>query len=652
MNILEFLTVREVAELRGCSKQGIHKQISAGKLECVINLNATGRPEYRIPLEALDPGMQRKYYQSRGEQMPESLRQRKERQRAGPAKPLDAFTAEQRAEIERWITILTDWRAFRTQAKSKTEADKAFLAGAAARYGPDVSISKDILYRKWEAYQMEDLEGLVDKRGRKKGASDVPQVIKDLFLYTYLDETAPPVKKCMEAVELILKEKQPELLEQVPSYATFNRWAHECPVPLATLARDGEKAFNDRCGLYVDRLYDDMASNDYWIADGHTIDVITQAGDGSQSRRRLTLSAFIDARSGIYVGWVVTDHPSSDATLLALRKAILRYGLPRYIYVDNGREYLNIDIGGTGHRTRKRKVEVKLPTPILTRLGIQMTNALPRNAQAKIIEREFRNFTFLSRLFETYCGSNPVVKPEKLKHKLRAGHIPLDGELARIVDDMIEGYFNLQPYNGKVVRDKGKPKLEVYKQYLTTVRKSSEEDLNLMMMRSERLQTIGRNGVYVRISGEKVFYYDDELLMMQGKKAFVRYDPEAMETVRVYDEDERFLKTAPLAAGLMQEYGASKEKIAGSMAEKRRWRRKAKDAIDAQREVIVSQYGHINMLDLFVRAAHENREGLLDTGGNAQVIELAIPEERRALPEAVGGTVQVDRSRMIKNNER
>lgn len=652
MNILELLTVREVAELRGCSEQFLRKEISCGAIAAQATVGEKKRKKYLIPLTALDPGMQRKYYQSRGEQMPESLRQRKERQRAGPAKPLDAFTAEQRTEIERWITILTDWRAFRAQAKSKVEADKAFLAGAAARYGSDVSISKDILYRKWEAYQMEDLEGLVDKRGRKKGASDVPPVIKDLFLYTYLDEAALPVKKCMEAVERILMEEQPELLEQVPSYATFNRWAHECPVPLATLARDGEKAFNDRCGLYVDRLYDDMASNDYWIADGHTIDVITKMADGSDSRRRLTLSAFIDARSGIYVGWVVTDHPSSDATLLALRKAILRYGLPRYIYVDNGREYLNIDIGGTGHRTRKRKVEVKLPTPILTRLGIQMTNALPRNAQAKIIEREFRNFTFLSRLFETYCGSNPVVKPEKLKHKLRAGHIPLDGELARIVDDMIEGYFNLQPYNGKVVRDKGKPKLEVYRQYLTTVRRASEEDLNLMMMRSERLQTIGRNGVYVRISGEKVFYYDDELLMMQGKKAFVRYDPEAMETVRVYDEDERFLKTAPLAAGLMLEYGASKEKIAGSMAEKRRWRRKAKEAIDARREVIVSQYGHINMLDLFVRAAHENREGLLDTGGNAQVIELAIPEERRALPEAVGGTIQIDRSKMIKNNER
>lgn len=650
--MLELLSVREAAELHGCSEQYLRKKIACGAISAQETVGENRHKKYLIPLSALEPGLQRKYYQLRGEQMPETLRQRKERQRAGPVKPLDAYTAEQREEIDRWITILTDWRAFRAQAESKVEADKAFLAEAAERYGSGVSISKDTLYRKWEAYQMGNLDGLVDKRGRKKGVSDVPQVIKDLFLYTYLDETALPVSKCMEAVELILRKEQPKLLDQIPSYATFVRWAHECPVPLATLARDGEKAFNDRCGLYVSRFYDDMVSNDYWIADGHTIDVITKMADGSDSRRRLTLSAFIDARSGIYVGWVVTDHPSSDATLLALRKAILKYGIPRHIYVDNGREYLNTDIGGTGHRTRKRKVEVKLPTPILTRLGIQMTNALPRNAQAKIIEREFRNFTFLSRLFETYCGSNPVVKPEKLKHKLKAGHIPLDGELARIVDDMIEGYFNLQPYNGKVARDKGKTKLEVYQQYLTTVRKASEDDLNLMMMRSERLQTIGRNGVYVRVSGEKLFYYDDELMMMQGQKVFVRYDPEAMETVRVYDEDEKFLKTVSLATELMSEYGDSKEKIAGAMAEKRRWHRKAKDAVAAQRQIIVSQYGHINMLDLFVRAAHENREGLLDTGTDAEVIELVTPEERRVLPEAVGSeTVVIDRSRIIKNNE-
>ena len=74
--------------------------------------------------------------------------------------------------------------------------------------------------------------------------------------------------------------------------------------------------------------------------------------------------------------------------------------------------------------------------------------------------------------------------------------------------------------------------------------------------------------------------------------------------------------------------------------------------MEAQRQNIVSLYGHINMLDIFVRAAHENREGLLAPGNDTEIIELAMAEERQDLPKAAGGeTVTVDRARMIKNNE-
>lgn len=256
------------------------------------------------------------------------------------------------------------------------------------------------------------------------------------------------------------------------AYDTFYRWSKECPAPVACLAREGAKAHNDGYGAYVDRLYDERL-----LDRGRSHDRRDSKSDnGSEQRHSLTLSAFIDARSGIYVGWVVTDNSSSDATLLALRKAIMRYGIPHFLYVDNGREYLNIDIGGMGHRTRAKKVDVKLPTPILTRLGIQMTNALPRNAQAKIIEREFRNFTFLSQLFETYCGSNTVAKPEKLNAKLRAGKIPTDGELTEVVNTMIEGYFNCMIYNGKVVADRGKTRLQVYSDHLGAIRVANEDD--------------------------------------------------------------------------------------------------------------------------------------------------------------------------------
>ncbi len=41
--------------------------------------------------------------------------------------------------------------------------------------------------------------------------------------------------------------------------------------------------------------------------------------------------------------------------MIALRKGILKYGIPENIYVDNGSEFLTFDIGGRGHRKKKPK---------------------------------------------------------------------------------------------------------------------------------------------------------------------------------------------------------------------------------------------------------------------------------------------------------
>jgi hypothetical protein len=286
-----------------------------------------------------------------------------------------------------------------------------------------------------------------------------------------------------------------------------------------------------------------------------------------------------------------------------------------------------------------------------------MTNALPRNGQAKIIEREFRNFTFLSRLFDTYCGSNVVVKPEKLKHKLKAGQIPTDGELIQVVNDMIDGYFNQQLYNGKVVADKGKTKLQVYQEHLPKViRRAAAEDLNLMMMRSARLQTVGKNGVYLTICGERLYYFNDELIInFTGKKVFLRYDPENLDEVRIYDEEEKFIMTAPLRTDMQLSYGAGKEEIRGAMHEKRRLKRKVKDVADVQRELVVSQYGHINLLDVYVRAAKRSATGLLlPSGADDHIVEMVTTDERKEEKVASGGEgiPIVDISRMIRNNEK
>ena len=84
-----------------------------------------------------------------------------------------------------------------------------------------------------------------------------------------------------------------------------------------------------------------------------------------------TLQRFFDARSGIFTGCYVTSAPSSQATLIALRKGIMKYGIPENIYVDNGREFLTFDVGGLGHRTKKSQKGKFTPPPIFERLGIK-----------------------------------------------------------------------------------------------------------------------------------------------------------------------------------------------------------------------------------------------------------------------------------------
>ena len=659
---MEYLSVKDVAELRGCSAQYIRKSINNGSIRADKQISGNGGKQYRIPLSELEPSLQRRWYQKHEREMPLELRKAKAaKSPPAPGKTMEELSADEREEAAMWIRILEDWQAYRAGCSgSRAEADTEYIAKARQEH-PDIRISYDILQRKLRAHKAGSVEGLVDKRGAwKRGTTSMDKDIADLFTYWYWDEHNFTISKCRELTVNALKLEHPELVDKVPSYDVLYRYTKTLPMAVCELARGGEKAHNDRCGVFVDRLYDDMLPNDYWIADGHTIDVISKADDGTEKRHRLTLSAFLDARSGIYVGWVVTDNPCSDATLLALRKAILRYGIPKNIYVDNGREYLNTDIGGLGHRTKKRtKDQSPLPTPILARLGIQMTNALPRNGQAKIIERAFKDFTFLSKLFDTYTGNTPAARPEKLKRHLKAGHIPLDGELSQVVEDMIEGYFNLQPYKGKVVSDRGLTKMEVYRKHIAhaQVRMATEEDLGLMLMRSARLQTVGRNGVHLPIGGERIYYSNDELMLhYQGKRVYIRYDPENLDEVRIYDEEERFIMTAPMYRDIMLPYGAGKDDVKKVMAEKRRFRRLAKEQIDMQNEAAISRYGHLNALDVMVRASQIAREGLLAGAddGEPKVVELVQAAERQ-LARAAGGedyVVEIDKARMIRNNER
>lgn len=632
------LRASEVASLMGCDPRSVRRKAAAGKIECRQVLNDLNRPEYLIPLEALEPHIQQRYFEQRKLPAAKEAAKKLAPDEKQPKKPLDHYTAEEREEIAFWMRLVEEWQDYRTRpGANKTKVDQEFETLCKLRY-PERGISIDTLYRRWKAVRDKDFDGLIDKRGKwKKGKSSIDETLWQAFLSFYLDENQHPIKRCYEYTKTWAREDFPELVADIPSYTTFYRRVQsDIPEAVEVLGRQGEKAFRDRCAPYIKRVYDDMASNEWWIADNHTFDIITMGENGQ--RHRLYLTAFFDARSGIFTGCYVTTAPSSQSTLIALRKGILKYGIPENIYVDNGREFLTFDIGGLGHRAKKPKdgKERFEPPPVFERLGIKMTNAIVRNAKAKVIERRFRDVKdHLSRLFDTFTGGNVLEKPEKLKHVLKNGEIPLDSTLVETVEELLDWYFNQQPYNGAVVADHGKTRMQVYNEQLHKKRVASAEDLNLMLMRSARPQKVTRRGVHLDIAGQRLDYWNDDMLMnLLGKQVYFRYDPDDLSEVRLYDLEDRFIMTVPVDNTAVLTYGASREDVKEAMGKVRRMERVTKEALKVS---AFPAFGKRTALELVMEQAHESKMARIVPEANPKVLELQRPDEEPLLKAVAGG---------------
>ena len=626
------LTTKEVAKLENVDERTVRRWAKDEiiKAECIYN--EFNSPAYMIPISELSDDAQKKYFRQVKGGLPIVAPGA-----AKKAKPFDHYSDGERQEIMWWEKTLKEWKNYRDRYPGdKAEADDKFVA-LCAKTDPEHVFSVKTLYRKKKQLETQGLEALIDKRGKgRKGKSKITEEMRQTFLSYYLDEAQHPIQKCYEYTRLYFQKTAPELVADIPTYSTFWRMVqNDIPEPMEVLGRQGQKAFRDRCAPYIHRIYEEMASNEWWVADNHTFDVITQGENGQL--HRLYLTAFFDARSGIYTGSHVTTAPSSQSTLVALRKGILKYGIPENIYVDNGREFLTHDIGGLGHRKKKPKdgeERFEVP-PVFERLGINMTNAIVKNAKAKIIERRFRDIKdHLSRLFETYTGGNVVEKPEKLKGVLKNGEIPLDATFTDTVETLLDWYFNQQPYGGEVAADRGKPRQQVYNENLHTKRVAGAEDLNLMLMRSARVQTVGRRGVHLDIAGQRLDYWNDDFIFnYMGKKVYFRYDPDDLSAVRVYDLEDRFIMTVPVDNTAVLTYGASKEEVKAAMGKVRRLERITKEALEAS---AVQAFGKRTALELVLEQAHENKIARIIPEPQPKVLELQRPNEEPLL-KAVGG---------------
>lgn len=566
---MEQITVEEYAGLRGCTERFVRMQIAKGQLRATERFGAGGRNglSYLIDLADCDPAVIRKYNRIH------KVKKEQERPMKLQAVPDNAeeLTEQEREAVAFWKRILAEWDAYRAGFPGKkAEADGKYAAYLAVAY-PGRGFSVRMLYRKKKAWKELGECALADGRG-KHGSHNkaVPDQVFDIFEYYYLDESQMSVRECIRLTGLQLeKEGMAGYLPLASESAFAREIERSIPVPVLKYFRLGEKAFRDACAPFIKRVYCDLHSNDIWVCDSHTFDIFVD--DGEHKRPvRVYLTAFLDVRSRKMMGWYVTDAPCSDATLQALRRGIQKHGIPKRILADNGREFLTHDIGGRGFRKDGRKEgEHRIPT-ILDNLQIEFRTAMVRNARAKIIERAFREVKeCFSRMFEGYTGGTIAERPERLKELARkASNFTPYADFCSYVDTYIEGWFNFQEHVG--VGMGHKTRNQVYEEQLVEVRRASEADLHLMMLRSTRMQKVKRDGVVLKLYGTEITFWNQELAFGHiGEEVYVRYDPDDLAQVRVYDGQDRFLGIAVQKTALS--YFADKEAVAERMKEQRQF---------------------------------------------------------------------------------
>lgn len=641
---MEEITVKEYAQLRGCTERYVIKLIAEKKLLAYERWGQGGNKgmSYMIPLASIEPKLIAKYrrIQSRkaGGSRPKELK-------PVPLADKEAMTEDEREEIAFWKKILSGWDDYRPPGMGREEATEQYVSYLQATY-PGQKFSARILYRKKQLLKELGEAGLIDRRGKHDGhRKAVPKEVFDIFEYYYLDQTKKSVELCMTLTRLEISQ-HPDQYDQkllpLASRETFRREVdRSIPLPVQKYFREGEKAFRDECANYIERTYDDLHSNDIWVCDNHTFDIFVNGGE-SEKPVRVYLTAFLDVRSRKMVGWYVTDAPSSDATIQALRRGITDCGGPKRIYSDNGREFLTHDIGGRGFR-KSAKTDGHEPPTILQRLGIEFRTAMVKNARAKIVERAFVDIkNCFSKLFDGYTGGTIAERPERLKKtgKHAENFIIID-EFREYVDIFIRGWFNKQPHSGAGMN--GKTRDEVFAACLYEQRVVTADELNLMLLRTSRMQTVNR-GVRIKMYGTEIRFYSDELIMgCDREKVYVRYNPDDLSEVRVYDENDRFICTAQQAP--VSSYYASKDEVAQYQREIRTLERTVK-GYKKQKGIEAD-----DALELILREA----EGRMAAGGrlDPKIITpiRAIDDETDTMARAAGAE-PIDWSAALERLER
>lgn len=419
--------------------------------------------------------------------------------------------------------------------KNRMEAIKCFIEEAKENYQEVIEqlngFSEASLRRWYNKYKESNGNpvALASRHGHSDGKVNLTDEQKELIVKFYGTKNKPSMMSVRE--KLLLNG------HNVSIGIIRNFIKKVLPQFLVDNLREGKKENRDHYEPFVLRNYKEKP-NAVWMSDGHDLEMSCKMPDGSLQSPKLMV--WQDHSTRMWVGWSLSMKESIEPIVESLKNGIERWGKPDAVYTDNGRAYKSKTMLGEGELLG-----------IYASLGIdRVHHALPYNAQAKAIERSFRDFkeTF-AKNFVTYKGGHVLERPERLKevaklvnekHRLTKkdqeiwDSIPTYEELEELIGQYVE-YKNHMYYkirgghrgagmNGKTPLERMNAECPPEKRKMADSR-----ELRMMCM-YEEIRRVQQAGIELY----KQFYIAPEIFQYMDQKVKVRYDYKNLSKIYVY----------------------------------------------------------------------------------------------------------------------
>ena len=664
---MQWISTERAAEAMGINLRKLQRMISDRKIlaEVQRGTRGAGGITYRIPLDALPVEAQVRYWMSRDNTEAGDADIAGYRERYGEAglKELLRSQAAAREVIGRLSGML--------------RGRGAVYEEAAKRYGVSTRT-----IRRWEsAYREKGLKGLMKplERADKGESRTICAWAGDFLKHMYVGGQVGGIgggnaKICQQSAFVRLQEEAERLGENacdmcpycagssvrsemsraerekfpecdkasgpgmiVPNnrYAV-NRYMAQIPQAVKDFGRYGDRYW---AAHHMQKARRDKPTrvNECWFGDHHRFDLFVLGEDGVPFRPWLT--AWTDACSGEFVGWMLTAEPSSDTIAESFCRAAAYtrgsdiHGLPGAVYVDNGKDYRSARFeGGKVAYKGLGKLNGRFDPDgeggdnaksLLQYFDVNMIRAQPYKAWSKTIERLFGVIEQRwIRELPGWCGDSPEERPQNLGIEL--SRLQKDGKMLTF-EQFAEIWATkiLPEYRAHRGAD-GRSPGEIYASAERYPMPTPNWD-TLALMKSQAVQRkVETTGI--RFQNQR--YWNEILSDYIEQYVTVRYNRGYCESVTVMHE-RHFVCEAEVAENLKL-VGEDNEKIAEHMKAQARQRAKVTGEIKRLKQ---STKG-LRTRAAYVEEIDEQRDmaeaTLVSTEGRRAARAKAEADERRA----------------------